>query len=45
VKEFGFVVCNLNPDPSGGYWTDPPLTDRWWYPALREKPPSSMCPR
>ena len=36
VKEFGFVGCNLNPDPSGGYWTDPPLTDKWWYP-LYEK--------
>ena len=36
VKELGFVGCNLNPDPSGGYWTDPPLTDRWWYP-LYEK--------
>ncbi|HXW27370.1 MAG TPA: amidohydrolase family protein [Xanthobacteraceae bacterium] len=32
VKGLGFVGCNLNPDPSGGYWTDPPLTDRWWYP-------------
>jgi 4-oxalmesaconate hydratase len=32
VKEFGFVGCNLNPDPSGGHWSDPPLTDRWWYP-------------
>jgi 4-oxalmesaconate hydratase len=32
VKEFGFIGCNLNPDPSGGYWKDPPLTDRWWYP-------------
>ena len=32
VKELGFVGCNLNPDPSGGYWKDPPLTDRWWYP-------------
>jgi 4-oxalmesaconate hydratase len=32
VKEFGFVGCNLNPDPSGGNWSDPPLTDRWWYP-------------
>jgi 4-oxalmesaconate hydratase len=32
VKELGFVGCNLNPDPSGGHWTDPPLTDRWWYP-------------
>jgi 4-oxalmesaconate hydratase len=36
VKEFGFIGCNLNPDPSGGYWKDPPLTDRWWYP-LYEK--------
>jgi 4-oxalmesaconate hydratase len=36
VKEYGFVGCNLNPDPSGGYWTDPPLTDKWWYP-LYEK--------
>jgi 4-oxalmesaconate hydratase len=32
VREWGFVGCNLNPDPSGGYWTDPPLTDRYWYP-------------
>ncbi|HEY0522968.1 MAG TPA: amidohydrolase family protein [Stellaceae bacterium] len=33
VREYGFVGCNLNPDPSGGYWTDPPMTDRkWWYP-------------
>ena len=32
VKELDFVGCNLNPDPSGGHWTDPPLTDRWWYP-------------
>jgi len=32
VKELDFVGCNLNPDPSGGRWTDPPLTDRWWYP-------------
>src|SRR5579875_609905 len=32
VNEFGFVGCNVNPDPSGGYWTDPPLTDKWWYP-------------
>ncbi|MBM3486904.1 MAG: amidohydrolase [Alphaproteobacteria bacterium] len=32
VTELGFIGCNLNPDPSGGYWTDPPLTDRWWYP-------------
>ncbi len=32
VKELGFIGCNLNPDPSGGYWKDPPLTDKWWYP-------------
>ncbi|MBC8022928.1 MAG: amidohydrolase [Burkholderiales bacterium] len=32
VKELGFVGVNLNPDPSGGYWKSPPLTDRYWYP-------------
>ena len=32
VKDLGFVGVNLNPDPSGGYWTGPPLTDRYWYP-------------
>ena len=32
VEQLGFVGCNLNPDPSGGYWTDLPLTDRWWHP-------------
>jgi len=32
VSELGFVGCNLNPDPSGGHWTAPPLTDRYWYP-------------
>ena len=36
VEELGFIGCNLNPDPSGGYWKDPPLTDRYWYP-LYEK--------
>jgi 4-oxalmesaconate hydratase len=36
VEEYGFVGCNLNPDPSDGYWTGPPLTDKWWYP-LYEK--------
>ena len=36
VKDLGFIGCNLNPDPSGGYWTDPPLGDEWWYP-LYEK--------
>ncbi len=32
VSELGFVGCNVNPDPSGGFWTDPPLSDRHWYP-------------
>lgn len=32
VEQLGFVGCNLSPDPSGGYWTEPPLTDRSWYP-------------
>ena len=36
VKELGFIGCNLNPDPSGGWWKEPPLTDKWWYP-LYEK--------
>ena len=32
VNEFGFIGCNLNPDPSGGNWTAPPLTAKYWYP-------------
>ncbi len=32
VKEYGNVGINLNPDPSGGHWTSPPLSDRHWYP-------------
>lgn len=32
VTELGFVGCNLNPDPGGGHFTHPPLTDRYWYP-------------
>jgi 4-oxalmesaconate hydratase len=36
VNELGFIGCNVNPDPSGGHWTAPPLTDRYWYP-LYEK--------
>jgi 4-oxalmesaconate hydratase len=36
VVELGFVGCNFNPDPSGGNWTSPPLTDKAWYP-LYEK--------
>ncbi|HLB85715.1 MAG TPA: amidohydrolase family protein, partial [Steroidobacteraceae bacterium] len=36
VRDLGFVGCNLNPDPSGGHWTAPPLANRHWYP-LYEK--------
>jgi 4-oxalmesaconate hydratase len=36
VSEMGFVGCNLNPDPGGGGWSSPPLSDRYWYP-LYEK--------
>ena len=36
VEQLGFVGCNLNPDPSGGYWKDPPLTDRAYYPLYEE---------
>jgi 4-oxalmesaconate hydratase len=32
IRDYGFVAVNLNPDPSGGHWTSPPLTDRHWYP-------------
>ena len=32
VEKMGFIGCNLNPDPSGGYWRDAPLGDRRWYP-------------
>ncbi len=32
VNELGFVGLNLNPDPTGGMWTGPPLTDQYWYP-------------
>lgn len=32
VREHGCVAVNLNPDPSGGHWTSPPLSDRCWYP-------------
>src|SRR4029079_5470438 len=32
VKQLGMVGCNLNPDPSGGYFNAPPLTDKYWYP-------------
>jgi 4-oxalmesaconate hydratase len=32
VRELGFIGCNLNPDPGGGHFTHPPLTERYWYP-------------
>jgi 4-oxalmesaconate hydratase len=32
VTEMGFIGCNINPDPSGGFWTGPPLWDSYWYP-------------
>jgi len=36
VEEFGAVALNLNPDPSGGHWTSPALTDRYWYPIYEQ---------
>ncbi|MGW2094584.1 amidohydrolase family protein [Promicromonospora sukumoe] len=36
VTELGAVTVNLNPDPSGGHWTAPPLTDRSWYPVYEK---------
>lgn len=32
VTEMGFIGCNVNPDPSGGFWDGPPLWDRYWFP-------------
>jgi len=32
IREYGFVGLNLNPDPSGGHWREPPLSDKHWYP-------------
>jgi 4-oxalmesaconate hydratase len=43
IKEYGFVGCNLNPDPSGGHWNAPALTDRYWYPVY-EKLVELDCP-
>jgi 4-oxalmesaconate hydratase len=36
VNELGFLGVNLNPDPTGGYWSDPPLFDKWWYPIFEK---------
>jgi len=32
VEDMGFIGCNLNPDPSGGWWTGRPLSDEIWFP-------------
>ena len=32
VNELGFIGCNLNPDPGGGHFSHPPLTDPCWFP-------------
>ena len=32
IGTLGFIGCNLNPDPSGGQWRGPPMTDPYWYP-------------
>lgn len=36
VNELGFVGCNLNPDPTGGRWSGPPLTDSAWHPLFEK---------
>ncbi|MDP2410017.1 MAG: amidohydrolase family protein [Pseudolabrys sp.] len=36
VTQYGFVGCNLNPDPSGGFWQTKSLADRWWYPVYEK---------
>jgi 4-oxalmesaconate hydratase len=36
VEEYGFVGINLNPDPSGGHWKDPPLSHPYWHPIYQE---------
>lgn len=38
VEELGFVGVNVNPDPTGGYWTGKPFTDKEWYPLFE-----AMC--
>ena len=36
VTEHDIVAVNLNPDPSGGHWTSPPLTDKHWFPVYEK---------
>jgi 4-oxalmesaconate hydratase len=30
--DMGFIGCNLNPDPGGGHFKHPSLTDKYWFP-------------
>jgi len=30
VEQSGKMAINPNPDPSGGHWTGPTLSDRYW---------------
>ncbi len=32
VNEMGFIGANVNPDPTGGFWTGPPLWEEYWWP-------------
>jgi len=32
VEDLGFIGCNLNPDPGGGHFQHPTLTDSYWFP-------------
>lgn len=32
VEELGFIGCNVNPDPSGGRWDGPALSEEYWTP-------------
>lgn len=36
IQEFGFAGINLNPDPSGGHWREPPLSDPYWFPVYEK---------
>ena len=36
ISEYGFVGFNLNPDPSGGHWQEPPLGNAHWHPLYEE---------
>ncbi|MGC0239426.1 amidohydrolase family protein [Arthrobacter sp. SD76] len=44
VEELGAVTVNLNPDPSGGKWTAPALTDRSWYRSTKSSSNSRSPP-